>query len=198
MDGLSDIILFRHLPHCWRQFDEMVQSVHVDPSSLRLRAATFGDLETLKRWDEKPHVKAAGGDDDWFDWEAELPRQLAWRELLIAELAGRPIGMLQIIDPAREETHYWGKVAANLRAVDIWIGEESDLGRGFGSRMMQLALARCFAEPSVKAVLIDPLISNTAARRFYERLGFKALERRRFGEDDCMVYRFDRCDFQQI
>jgi aminoglycoside 6'-N-acetyltransferase len=38
--------------------------------------------------------------------------------------------------------------------------------------MMQLALARCFAESLVMAVLIDLLASNTRVHRFYERLGF--------------------------
>ena len=159
-----------------------------------LRPATPSDLELLRYWDSKPHVIAAGGDDDGYDWEAELRRDPPWRELLIAEDQGRPIGLVQIIDPAEEETRYWGAVEANLRAIDIWIGEESDLGRGHGTRMMELALARCFAEPSVKAVLLDPLASNSAAHRFYERLGFRKVERRRFGPDDCYVYRLDRPD----
>lgn len=157
-----------------------------------LRPAKPSDLEMLQYWDRKPHVIAATGGDDGFDWEAELPRDPAWRELLIAEDAGRPIGLIQIIDPAEEETHYWGAVEANLRAIDIWIGEESDLGRGYGTRMMELTLARCFAEPAVKAVLLDPLASNVAAHRFYERLGFRKVERRHFGPDDCVVYRLER------
>jgi aminoglycoside 6'-N-acetyltransferase len=41
-------------------------------------------------------------------------------------------------------------------------------------------------------VLIDPLASNTRAHRFYERLGFEFVERRRFGEDDCLVYQLLR------
>jgi aminoglycoside 6'-N-acetyltransferase len=81
-----------------------------------------------------------------------------------------------------------------LRAVDLWIGDEADLGKGYGTRMMELALARCFAGPSVSAVLIDPLASNHRAHRFYERLGFRFVERRRFGKDDCFVYRLDRAD----
>ena len=28
--------------------------------------------------------------------------------------------------------------------------------------------------------------------RFYVRLGFERVERRKFGNDDCYVYRFDR------
>jgi aminoglycoside 6'-N-acetyltransferase len=63
--------------------------------------------------------------------------------------------------------------------------------------MMALALARCFDDPSVSAVLIDPLASNTRAHRFYERIGFRFPERRRFGDDECLVYRLDRADYMQ-
>ena len=110
----------------------------------------------------------------------------------VVSVDGRPVGFLQIIDPAAEETHYWGDVEGGLRAIDIWIGEEEDLGRGYGTRMMRLALERCFADPGVGAVLIDPLEINIRARRFYERLGFRLVERRRFGDDDCCVYRLER------
>lgn len=42
--------------------------------------------------------------------------------------------------PATERTHYWGAVAGNLRAIDIWIGEEASIGQGHGSRMMTYAI----------------------------------------------------------
>ena len=164
---------------------------------MNLRPAVSADLSLLRSWDTKPHVIAATGTDGAFDWETELPRIVEWREMLVAEVDGRPIGVIQIIDPAAEETHYWGDIEAGLRAIDIWIGEEHDLARGHGTEMMKLALARCFSEASVSAVLIDPLADNTRARRFYERLGFRPLERRRFGDDDCMVYRLDRHAWQQ-
>lgn len=126
------------------------------------------------------------------DWDAELTRDVDWQWNFIAEFDGRPIGIIQVIDPQREETHYWGDVEANLRAIDIWIGPPSDLGRGFGTIMMQLVLEFCFANPTISGVLIDPLASNTRARRFYERIGFHFVEYRRFGNDDCAVYRIDR------
>jgi aminoglycoside 6'-N-acetyltransferase len=165
---------------------------------MKLRPATIGDLELLKHWDEQPHVQAASGNDDWFDWETELQRNPPWRELLIAEVGGRPVGAIQIIDPAEEETHYWGDVESNLRAIDIWIGETTDLGRGLGSRMMQAALERCFAAADVTAVLIDPLAANTRAHRFYERLGFRAVERRVFDRDECIVYRLRRAEWEDM
>jgi aminoglycoside 6'-N-acetyltransferase len=159
---------------------------------MRLRAATITDLTLLQSWDAKAHVEAATGPDGDLDWATELPRSVPWRELLIAEDEGRPIAALQIIDPALEETHYWGDIAPNLRAIDIWIGEEADLGRGYGGEIMRQALARCFDDPAVEAVLLDPLVSNDRAHRFYERLGFRRIDRRMFGNDDCYVYRLDR------
>ncbi|MCH6257238.1 acetyltransferase [Puniceicoccaceae bacterium K14] len=158
-----------------------------------LRPAGIEDLRILSDWDEQPHVIASDPNDDW-EWEKELSRSPVWREQLIAEFDGRAIGFIQIIDPAKEESHYWGEVAANLRAIDIWIGEEADLGKGYGTEMMKQAIGRCFAQKSVEAILVDPLAENVAAHHFYERLGFRFLEYRKFGEDDTKVYRLLRTD----
>jgi len=157
---------------------------------MTLRSATTDDLELLRHWHRQPHVVAAVG-DDW-GWEAELARKPEWREQLIAEMGGRPIGFIQIIDPAREESGYWSCVSEGRRAIDIWIGEQSDLGRGYGTRMMKLAIERSFADPTVTALLVDPRDCNTRAHRFYERLGFEYVARRRFGEDSCFIYRLAR------
>lgn len=162
--------------------------------AMKLRNAEPADSGLLRHWDAQSHVIAAKGEEDW-QWEAELGRAPAWREMLIAEVDGRPIGFIQIIDPAREDSHYWGEVPAGLRAIDLWIGEANDLGHGYGTTLMRLALERCFADPAVTAVLVDPLTNNVRSRRFYERLGFRFMERRRFGEDDCCVYQLGRNDW---
>lgn len=161
---------------------------------MNLRRATLADVQLLRHWDEQAHVIASDPNDDW-GWEVELGRSPDWREQLIAETDGRPVGFVQIIDPRREETHYWGDAPADLRAIDIWIGNEADLGKGYGSEIMKLVLDRCFAEPSVSAVLIDPLAGNSRAHRFYERLAFRFVERRRFGADECFVYRLQRAEY---
>ena len=170
-----------------------------------LRPARPADVPLLRRWERQSHVVSAHTDepdgydpDEEWDWEAEIPRVLDWRELIVAEADGRPVGFVQIIDPAREETHYWGDAPKGLRAIDVWIGEADDLGRGHGTDIMRLALARCFAPPDVAAVVIDPLASNVRAIRFYERLGFRFVERRQFGDDDCAVYRLERADARPL
>lgn len=158
------------------------------------RKAEATDLDLLQSWDQQAHVIASDPDSDW-NWAYELKRTPAWREQLIAMFEETPIGMVQIIDPFLEETHYWGEVEMNLRAIDIWIGPPEYLNRGLGTQMIKMAIERCFAKQAVKAIIIDPLVSNTAAHRFYERLGFRQMERRFFANDECFVYRLDRADY---
>lgn len=101
--------------------------------------------------------------------------------------------MIQIADPAKDPSNYWGDVPEGLRALDIWIGEPDYLGKGYGSEMMNWAIEWCFSKPTVQAIIIDPLNSNTDAIRFYHRLGFIDVERRQFDEtSDCLVMRLDR------
>jgi len=151
----------------------------------------------LRYWDAQPHIQYAKGNGDW-RWETELSKSPScWREQLIADVHGKPIGYLEIADPALDESHYWGPTEPGYRAIDLWIGEPEYLGKGYGTRMMELALARCFADPSVHAVIIDPLASNARAIRFYERLGFEFMTRRRFGKDDCSVYQLTRSRYEQ-
>lgn len=159
--------------------------------TVTLRSTTPADLELLRRWDRDPDVRGSLVDADW-GWERELQRHPPWREWFIAEADGRPIGFIQIIDPTDEESRYWGCIKAGHRAIDIWIGEPDARSRGYGARMMELAVERCFADPSVHTVLIDPLSSNTRSHRFYERLGFEFVAERTFGGHACRVYRLTR------
>ena len=166
---------------------------------MHLRPTTSQDYDLIRYWDQQPHLQGLGGEDefnDW-DWDNQLGRTVTWREMLIAEIEARPVGFIQIIDCREEETHYWGDdCPEHARAIDIWIGEESDIGRGYGTQMMQLALARCFAHQLCQHVLIDPLTSNTKAHRFYEAMGFKFLGPRQFGPDQCSIYQITRADWR--
>ncbi|MFD2203129.1 GNAT family N-acetyltransferase [Shivajiella indica] len=162
-----------------------------------LRKAQPEDIELLNYWDQQEHNIFADPNDKW-DWEIELGRNPDWRMQLMAELNGRPIGFIQIIDPYKEESHYWGEVEKNFRAIDIWIGEAKDIGKGYGTVMMQKAIDICFSNKTVEAILIDPLTINTRAIRFYQRFGFEFVEYRKFGDDECSVYRLERSKWESI
>jgi aminoglycoside 6'-N-acetyltransferase len=170
---------------------------------LTLRPARLEDVPWLELWDKDDDVIACSSDDPnatvafgGIDWRDELAAQGEHSEYVIAEVGDRPIGAMQIIDPHLEPTHYWGEIAPNLRALDIWIGSPADRGRGYGGQMMRLALARCFDDPRVTAVVIDPLASNDRAHKFYRRLGFAPVGRRQFGDDDCLVHELTRARWE--
>lgn len=162
--------------------------------SLNLRKANINDLSILQKWMKEKHIKETIPDDDW-NWEIELLRDPIWREQLIAEVEGEAIGFIQIYDPYLEETHYWGSIEPNLRAMDIWIGQKEFLGQGYGTKMMKLALNKCFENKEVTQVLVDPLANNPKAIKFYEHLGFKFLENRTWDNVNCAVYGLSREDF---
>jgi aminoglycoside 6'-N-acetyltransferase len=160
--------------------------------NINLRIAKIEDLPLLKYWDKKPHVVFATGggseeEDDWMEEQLKHPSKHVW--IYIAQLEDQPIGVLQIIDPANEETHYWGEYATqNQRAIDIWIGEEDNLGKGYGTQMMKIGIAICFEKPEVTEILIDPLSINKRAIKFYQKMGFVFVENRDFEYDNCDVY----------
>lgn len=167
---------------------------------IKVRLATIDDAAVLYRWDKKPHVQAAVSDSGTSSFDADWEDELAPRDdgtlFLIAEADGVPFGAMQIIDPQTERSHYWGDSPPNLRALDIWIGEETYLGQGLGSRLMTVAINHCFSDPSVVAILIDPLKKNRRAHRFYKRFGFTFLERRQFDEEsDCFVFQLTRSEW---
>lgn len=170
--------------------------------AVSLRPATVADAALLTAWDLEPHVIACSSDDplaevafDGVDWTDELTNSAYELTYVIAEVEGRPVGVMAVCDPHTEPSHYWGEIEPDLRAIDIWIGPKEWLGRGVGTSMMTQMIDRCFAEPQVKAIVIDPLTSNTAAIRFYQRLGFVPEGRRMFEEDDCLVHRLTRPDW---
>ena len=167
-----------------------------------LRRATLKDAAWLDLWDTDADVIACSTDDANAevafadaDWRVELASQDEHSQYFMGELDGRPIGTMQICDPHLEPSHYWGEIAPNLRAIDIWIGAPADRGNGYGREMMRLAIERCFADSRVTAIVIDPLASNERAHRFYRRLGFKPTGRRWFGNDDCLVHELARADW---
>ena len=163
--------------------------------TVTMRLATPDDQAILDHWYTLPHIIETSGSDGGMDWGYELPRDVDWREIFITELDGKPIGVFVIIDAEKEETHYWGDTGPGVMAIDIWIGAKECIGKGYGFQMMSFALDRCFADPAVHTVLIDPLVSNKPAIGFYEKMGYRFVEERFFDDDHCHVMRYSRKDW---
>ena len=154
---------------------------------LTFRDAVISDAPILRHWDTLDHVIDSDPDDEW-DWELELAKVVNWRVQWMFLLDGKPMGFVQIIDPEIEESHYWGQIGPGYRAIDIWIGPAEFLGKGYGTHMMQRAIDFCFADTTIHSIIIDPLVSNQSAIRFYQRIGFEFLELRKFEDSECSVH----------
>src|SRR6188474_3389904 len=94
--------------------------------TVRLRPAMGDDAPLFEDWSRQPHVIAATTDDPDADqafdgavWADELASQSDVSQYFVAELDGKAIGALQIVDPHLEPTQYWGPIEPGLRAIDI-------------------------------------------------------------------------------
>jgi aminoglycoside 6'-N-acetyltransferase len=173
--------------------------------AVSLREATAADIVWLELWNRDDGVVGSTTDDGDAvlafgdtDWAEELAMQSDVFLYYIAEADERPVGVVAVCDPHLEPTHYWGHIEPNLRAIDIWIGSAEDRGRGYGTQMMRAALELCFADVRVTGIVIDPLASNARAHKFYRKLGFEPVGRRRFGDDDCLVHALSRYRWEML
>ena len=161
---------------------------------VELRSMTIDDVALLVRWDDDPDVAAAigGRGADWYDWPAELIRDVPWRELLIAEDDGRPIGF--------RATHRRPRGGVALlgghRTVDVGARHLDRIVRRSRSR------ARCGGDEGGTGARLRPARRRDggdrscrrqpSGDRVHEQLGFERVGVREFGDDECLVMRLLR------
>jgi len=161
----------------------------VGDMTIAMRRATNGDIDLLRCWEHADHVAPVIGTGPGWEWETEI--NVDWQEVWVCEVDDSPIGVVILLDAAGEPCHYWDteteRVSPTTFAIDIWIGVQDAIGRGYGTAMMQHAIARAFDVHGALRIVIDPLITNERAISFYRSLGFVEVGPRRFGNDDCLV-----------
>ncbi len=141
-------------------------------------------LQLWNMWKEKDHVK-----NSWFLEGYEPP------EKILEKIGGKnghtypfviysdnkPVGYIQCCDldayyklnPDGEGVYKNDK--AKSFCVDIFIGEEDHLGKGIGSLAVKKFIDVIYDKFDCDQILIDPIASNKAAIRCYEKAGFEFL-----------------------
>ena len=141
------------------------------------RALTRADLPMLHGWLRRPHVAAWWGEADTI---AELERDYCSAEALasstrgyMALLDGEPIGFIQSYVALGSGGGWWeDETDPGTRGIDQFLADESRLGRGLGSAMVDAFARRLFADPAVNRIQTDPAPDNERAIRCYRRAGF--------------------------
>jgi RimJ/RimL family protein N-acetyltransferase len=165
------------------------------------------DLPNLLRWLGDPDVRP------WYD-EGELSAanigerfapEATTRKFII-EIDGEPAGYIQVYRLADEE-EYRRQVEVSPEAVsmDLFIGEASLRGQGWGTEALRACLRRIvFGEMAATLAMIAPDPENARALRSYEKVGFRPVKTVYVEDDDPgntgweLVMLLERDDFLAI
>lgn len=156
-------------------------------AKIDFRPAQVTDLPMLRAWIAQPH---------WQDWwgapdleMSYIDNMLAGRdttEPYIAQMDGRDFGYIQcwflhdhlvgdhLLEPWLSEAPWMVDLPHDAVGVDLAIGDEADLGQGFGTAILT-AFVEKLHQKGHKTILIDPKIGNIRAVSAYKKAGFAAI-----------------------
>jgi FMN phosphatase YigB (HAD superfamily)/RimJ/RimL family protein N-acetyltransferase len=167
--------------------------VTLSDGDLVLRPMTEDDWDVEARWNSDPEVLewSEGSDVESRSRPEvqEIYRGVSQNAFVfIAEQGGRPIGdgWLQEMNIARILAG--NPRGADLRRIDLLIGEKELWGRGLGTRMIRLLTRFGFEACGADAIYALPSRNNVRSCRAFEKNGF-AVEREEDGEIDLVIRR---------
>lgn len=159
------------------------QNSHAKSTSfdLRFKPLEETDFELVHTWVQRPFVKC------WFEhlvmpWD-EFQEAFRYRlqcptlSLFIVETKKQPIGFIGYYDASEFPDGGGYEEPEGTYGIDLFIGEEEYLGKGYGTAMLSQFITkmlnerRAFHKPITK-IIVDPHTANTAAIGLYKKLGF--------------------------
>lgn len=135
-----------------------------------IRAASEDDLPLMSRWRSTRHVARW-----WGESTVEPEREKLQDERIamwIAEYEHRPFAFIQDYAITDWLPHHFDYLPWRSRGMDIYIGETDLLGLGHGSSVVRRHVDQLLLDGG-PAVGIDPHPDNSAARRAFEKAGFR-------------------------
>lgn len=149
------------------------------------------DLPLLFKWLEKPHVQI------WWDPGVDLTPELLQEKYgsypdgyyvedgikkslraFIVEIDHQPVAYTQLYDirnyPGADSIPEL-QLLASSTGLDIFIGNEAYVGKGYGTAILKEFLSQHVAS-SHEACFVDPDKNNLQAIRAYEKAGFRILQ----------------------
>lgn len=171
-------------------------------ADISFRRLTTGDLPLIHRWLHTPHVAR------WWYEDLGTPEEVSRRYTAYIEdgaepvepyliLCGdRPVGYIQSYRVADDEEYERLVDIPDSVGIDVFIGEEELLYRGFGPFLIRRFLRDfVFADETVEVCIIDPEPGNGAAIRAYEKVGFRHFASADTSEGPAYLMRLGRKDF---
>lgn len=92
----------------------------------------------------------------------------------IAYLEEKPLGYIQYYWAAAGDPNWWlDKPGPEVIGIDQFIGDESQLDKGFGTAMISQFIRFLLTDLNISEVRVDPRPDNLRAIRCYEKVGFQ-------------------------
>lgn len=157
---------------------------------LTIRAAEETDIPLIARWRSDPRViefysgrdrplGEAGVRRHYFD-RSDVPPAGSVHEYqpCVAEVDERPIGFVQFyrLRPADSE-EFGYRLPERTFGLDLFIGDPSLWGQGFGTLLIILTVKYLATEKGVKRVVADPRADNPRSIRALEKAGFRRVRK---------------------
>lgn len=141
----------------------------LESGPISLRPITPDELEQTRTWANDPELRRLilrVGDvtpEDQRRWHERLQTDASRRVFAVFE-QGRHVGNtgFYYIDPAHKRAEFW-----------ILLGGEGSRGRGLGAAVLGLMLRHGFEDLGLHKIFLHVGEGNLAARRMYERFGFR-------------------------
>jgi RimJ/RimL family protein N-acetyltransferase len=139
----------------------------------------LSDIPSMFNWFNLPHVQKFYSLRTWTEnevLEKFKPYILGAKPVLgfIVVMDKKPIGYVQL---SRVRDYPWPnqnlpeEVINNAAVMDIFIGDESMIGKGIGGKIIRTFIQNK-VWPEFQYCIVDPDLENLAAVRCYEKLGF--------------------------
>lgn len=141
-----------------------------------LRRMTREDTEKIIRWRNSEAVRkqflfrkplTAAMHTEWI--ETKVEKGLVEQFIIVLPYENKEIGSVYFRDIDRKK---------GRAEFGIFIGEEKESGKGYGSKAMELALLYAKEQMKIKEVLLRVLKENQNAIRVYEKNGFCVIKDR--------------------
>lgn len=147
-----------------------------------LKAITYEDTELIVKWRNKEQVRknfiyqnpfTKESHEEWMKNQVETGNVI--QMIIFVRKTDKPIGSVYLrdMDPKNKKAEY-----------GIFIGEDDERGRGYGTEAALLMSGYAFANLGIHKIYLRVLKENVAAQRSYEKAGF--VKEAEFRDDVCM------------
>lgn len=133
---------------------------------------THADLPLVARWLKTPEVMRWWGDPEHELTVLAQDLDEPSMHQCIVEYQGRPFAYVQTYLAGAWPQAHLKHLRADIRMIDVFVGEPDMLGRGDGSTFLR-EFAQVLIDEGSPAVAIDPDARNQRARRAFARAGFE-------------------------